>query len=99
MKLEHQLDLLTWSSNQWKRIDYCKDYYMTWYAYYQIIIFSGYVSVLIAAVQYNKDLTWALQRLAELGLEVGPKYRKDVLKTYKAILDKENINRTGREEL
>lgn len=60
---------------------------------------AGYVSVLIAAVQYNKDLTWALQRLAELGLEVGPKYRKDVLKTYKAILDKENINRTGREEL
>ena len=53
----------------------------------------------MAAVQYKKDLTWALQRLAELGLEVGPKNRKDVLNTFRAVLDKDNVNKTGREEL
>ncbi|XP_078340879.1 uncharacterized protein LOC111106541 [Crassostrea virginica] len=60
---------------------------------------AAYVTVLMAAVQYKKDLTWALQRLAELGLEVGPKNRKDVLNTYRAVLDKDNVNKTGREEL
>ncbi|XP_062617698.1 uncharacterized protein LOC134279340 [Saccostrea cucullata] len=60
---------------------------------------AGYVAVLAAALQHNKDLNWALQRVAELGLEVGPNNRKDVYYTYKAVLDPENINVTGREDL
>lgn len=63
------------------------------------VYYTGCISVLAAAVQYEKDLAWALQRLGELGLEVGPNNRKDVYYMYKAILDQKNINRTGKEEL
>ncbi|XP_069142052.1 uncharacterized protein [Argopecten irradians] len=53
----------------------------------------AYMTVLAAALQYNKDLDWALQRTRELGFIVSPTEHKDVYLMYSAWLDK-NFNST-----
>ncbi|KAK3101650.1 hypothetical protein FSP39_005201 [Pinctada imbricata] len=59
----------------------------------------AYMSVLAAALQYDKDMRWALKRLRELGFEVSSTKKKDIYNMYQAWLDKENYNRTDKDEL
>ncbi|XP_033745049.1 uncharacterized protein LOC117330705 isoform X1 [Pecten maximus] len=54
----------------------------------------AYMTVLAAALQYNKDLNWALQRTRELGFVVSPTEHKDVYLMYAAWLDTKKFNST-----
>ncbi|XP_021362352.1 uncharacterized protein LOC110456117 isoform X1 [Mizuhopecten yessoensis] len=54
----------------------------------------AYMTVLAAALQYNKDLDWALQRTRELGFVVSPTEHKDVYLMYAAWLDSNKFNST-----
>ena len=56
------------------------------------------MSVLAAALQYNKDMKWALKRLRELGFEISQTKKKDIYNMYEVWLDRES-NRTNRDEL
>ncbi|XP_060064660.1 uncharacterized protein LOC132545013 isoform X1 [Ylistrum balloti] len=58
----------------------------------------AYMTVLAAALQYNKDLDWALQRTRELGFVVSPTEHKDVFLMYTAWLRLKNFN-SSKDEL
>ncbi|KAL5014405.1 hypothetical protein ScPMuIL_008675 [Solemya velum] len=51
----------------------------------------GFFAVLAAALQYGKDMDWALKRIAELGFEVSPQKHSDVYKLFSAYLNSKNV--------
>lgn len=44
------------------------------------------MAVLAAAVQHNHDLPWALSKLSELGMTIGPNEKADIYDMYQEIL-------------
>lgn len=58
---------------------------------------SAYIAVLAAAVQHNHGLTWALTKLSDLGLPVGPDREADIYDMYVGILsgDRKGKNRNS----
>ncbi|KAL3852753.1 hypothetical protein ACJMK2_016370 [Sinanodonta woodiana] len=59
----------------------------------------AYVGVLAAALQHNKDFSWALKRIRELGFEVGPDKDMDVYEMYKVWLNPEDDWNSTKNEL
>ena len=60
--------------------------------YLVVLIISAYMAVLTAAIQYEKDMEWAMKRVRELGFNVGPTKKKDVYYMFQYWLDNDNYN-------
>lgn len=54
----------------------------------------AFIGVLAAALQYEKNFDWALQRIAELGFEVSRTKNRDVYEMYSAWLSPDHGNKT-----
>lgn len=57
-------------------------------------VISAYIGVLAAALQYDKDFNWAIQRIAELGFEVSRTKNRDVYEMFSAWLNPDHGNKT-----
>ena len=56
--------------------------------------FVAFMAVLAAALQYEKDFIWALQRINELGFKVSKTKNRDVYEMYSAWLDPDCSKKT-----
>ncbi|KAJ8302208.1 hypothetical protein KUTeg_021195 [Tegillarca granosa] len=59
----------------------------------------AYIAVLAAALEHDKDLTWALKRIRELGFYVSDTHRKDVYDMYTAYLSNKSKKTPEHNEL